>query len=102
MTLDEFKRKHQADTIVYAEDLSPLMEISPDRIREYARIGDFPIKSIQIGSRTKFYKDHVIQYFENREGTKEPRATINLNFTGETLEEVAEKMKQFLQMCRIA
>lgn len=102
MTLDEFKRKHQADTIVYAEDLSPLMEISPDKIRAYAKAGQFPIKSIQIGSRTKFYKDHVIQYFENRESPKEPKTTVNLNFSGDTLEEVVEKMQQFLQMCRIA
>jgi len=101
MTLEDFKREHQHEMVVFAEDLQPLMNISPDKIREYARRGEFPIQSFPSGKRVKFVKEDVIRYFEGQKKTG-PQATINLNFTGDTLEEVVGKMQQFLQMCRIA
>ena len=67
MTLEEFKKLHQNDAMLTAEEISKLVHTSPDRLREYARTGQLPFTSLITGNSVKFPKDDLIRWAEGRE-----------------------------------
>lgn len=98
MTLDEFCTKYQSTTMLYAKDLQPLIKISPDRIRYYARNGELPFPCILSGDEVKFPKAPFMKWFFGEEPSQPDPEREALIALIDSLKALLEGQKIQLQM----
>jgi hypothetical protein len=99
MTLDEFRKIHKDDATVTAEELQPLLNMSPDRIREYARTGEFPIQPVRSGRCQRFPKEAVIAFCEQRKPENQARHRCEMHFAADSMDELIAQIRQFVALC---
>lgn len=99
MTLEEFKELHQNDAMLTAEEISELVHTSPDRLREYARLGQLPFASLITGNSVKFPKAALIQWAEGRNYEQQTDHEVMVAVIS-TLETVLKNQKFVLEMMK--